>query len=140
MVLFAAPLAPYLRHMSYLVDSRHQAVGWLAAHGAPGDTVVVAGELAFLPGELRQLPGSAAELPWPEARLAIRQRRCRFAVLGEMWVHGQGPLPAAAWAPEVMPLYAVRAAFGEEGPNGDPAFVFHGNRQRIYVLERRAPR
>jgi 4-amino-4-deoxy-L-arabinose transferase-like glycosyltransferase len=138
--LFAAPLAPYLRHMCDLVDSRHQAVSWLAAHGAPGDTVVVAGELAFLPGELRRVPGSAAELPWAEARLAIRQRRCRFAVLGEMWVHGQGPLPAAAWAPEVMPLYAVRAAFGEEGPNGDPAFVFHGNRQRIYVLERRAAR
>jgi hypothetical protein len=138
LVLFAAPLTPYLRHEIGLVDSRRQAVDWLAAHGAPGDTAVVASELAFLPSELARVPGSAAERPWPEARPEIQRRRCRFAVLGEMWLHGQGPLPAAAWNRDVLPFYEVRAAFGEDGPNGDPAYVFHGNRQRIFVLERRA--
>jgi hypothetical protein len=139
LVLFAAPVTSYVRHRIALVDSRRQAVDWLAAHAAPGDTAAVASELAFLPSELARVPGRAGELPWPEARPEIRQRRCRFAVLGEMWVHGQGPLPAAAWSRDVLPFYEVRAAFGEDGPNGDPSYVFHGNRQRIFVLERRAP-
>jgi Dolichyl-phosphate-mannose-protein mannosyltransferase len=135
LVLFGAPLTSHARQQLALVDSRRQAVRWLAAHGEPGDEIVVAEELAFLPSEIRGLPGNARELAWPKARRELRLRRCRFAVLGEMFVHGTGPLPSAAWRREVPPEYAVRAAFGEEGPNGDPDFVFHGNRQRLYVLE-----
>jgi len=136
LVLFGAPLTSYVRHQLALVDSRRQALAWLAAHRAPEDRVVVARELAFLPSELQGLPGSAAELPWPEARRDLQLRHCRFAVLGEMFVRGQGLLPFAAWRQEVPPEYAVRAAFGEDGPNGDPLMTYHGNRQRLYVLER----
>jgi dolichyl-phosphate-mannose-protein mannosyltransferase len=138
LLLFGAPVTSYVRYQLALVDSRREAVRWLAAHGMPGDEILVAEELAFLPSEIRSLPGSAGELAWPEARREIQLRRYRFVVLGEMFVHGMGPLPSAAWRPEVPPEYAVRAAFGEDGPNGDPEFVFHGNRQRIYVLERQA--
>lgn len=138
LMLFGAPLTSYVRHQLALVDSRRQALTWLAAHRAPEDRVVIARELAFLPSELQGLPGSAAELPWPEARRELQLRRCRFAVLGEMFVRGQGLLPSAAWRQEVPPEYAVRAAFGEDGPNGDPLMTYHGNRQHLYVLERRA--
>jgi hypothetical protein len=139
LALFAAPLSSYVGHQLSLVDSRHQAVRWLAAHVAAGETVVVAAELAFLPSELETVPAGVGEVHWPELRRDIGERRCRFAVLGEIFVHGLGPIPPAVWRDEILTRYAIRAAYGEEGPHGEPAWAFHGNRQRIYVLERREP-
>jgi hypothetical protein len=138
LVLFAAPDAAYVRHQLRLVDSRHQAALWLAAHATPGDASLFAQELAFLPSEMRSVPGASRELPWPQARAAIAGRRCRFAVLGDYQAAPElEPIAPRVWRDEVLAGYEVRAAYGEDGPNGLPQSTFHGNRQHLWVLERR---
>jgi hypothetical protein len=141
LALFAAPDAAYVRHQLQLVDSRHQAALWLAAHAMPGDTSLFAQELAFLPSEMQSVPGASRELPWREARSAIAGRCCRFAVLGDYQAAPElEPIAPQVWRDEVLAGYEVRAAYGEDGPNGLPQSTFHGNRQHLWVLECRPER
>ena len=138
LALFAAPVASYVRHQLTLVDSRRQAALWLAAHAAPGDVTLLAQELAFLPSETQKLPGKTREFPWPRSLLAVTRHCCRFVVLGDFLTLPElKPVPPEVWRDEILPRYEVRAAYGEDGPNGQAEYTFHGNRQRLVVLERR---
>jgi hypothetical protein len=141
LALFAAPVASYVHHQLTLVDSRRQAALWLASHATPGDTTLSAQELAFLPSEMEKVPGNTREFPWPRSLLAITRRCCRFVVLGDfLTLPDLKPIAPEVWRDEILPRYEVRAAYGEEGPNGQAEYTFHGNRQRLMVLERRPRR
>jgi hypothetical protein len=139
LVLFAVPVAAYVHHEATLVDSRRQAVRWLAAHATAADITALADELAFLPSDTATVPGTVRILPWPRMQRTIDRRRSRFVVLGDVLLAGGGHIPNSAWDEEVLPAYGLRAKFGEEPPMGDPMWVWHGNRQRIWILERRGP-
>jgi hypothetical protein len=141
LALFAAPVASYVRHQLTLVDSRRQAAHWLASHAAPGDAILYAQELAFLPSEVQAVPGKPREFGWPRSLLAVTRRCCRFVVLGDfLTLPDLKPIPPEVWRDEILSRYDVRAAYGEDGPNGQAEYTFHGNRQRLLVLERRPRR
>ncbi|HEX5758966.1 MAG TPA: glycosyltransferase family 39 protein [Thermoanaerobaculia bacterium] len=119
-----------------LVDSRRQAVDWLAGHAQSGDRVLVAAELALLRHELRRLPARPAVLRWFEARRqAVHGRGFRWLVTGEL-VSPQGWVLTPRARRTFARHYALRARFGEHPTPLDPSW-WRGNRQVIQVFERR---
>ncbi|HVT59820.1 MAG TPA: phospholipid carrier-dependent glycosyltransferase [Thermoanaerobaculia bacterium] len=135
-VLFAPDLADYVRHQATLVDSRRQAVDWLAGHAGPGDNVLVSAELLVLRSELQRLRADIAVFPWREARARLRKARFRFAAIGQLVLPGGRPIPQLAWQ-EILGRYDIRANFGEQTVAWSPDDMFHGNRETVYLLERK---
>jgi hypothetical protein len=134
--LFAVPVTGYALERSRFQDSRTQAVDWLAAQAAPGDTVVVLRELAFMPAELRRLPGQAVPRRVEGIRPPIMTRFPRFLILGEPKNEQGQPAIGPALRRKILARYELRARFGEQ-PTAYPMSWWHGNRQTVYVLERR---
>jgi hypothetical protein len=64
----------FARDRSREVDTRAQAIGWVASHSGADDAVLVSAELGIPRGELDRLPGTAVELDLPHARARLRQR------------------------------------------------------------------
>jgi hypothetical protein len=134
-VLFGIPLAGYVRERLHLRDSRTEAVDWLAPRLRPNDRVLVVRELQLQPGELGRLPGRVDLRPWSGLLKNLRRKPARFLVAGEPPAQGPGRLqPGERQA--LLQAFEVRARFGEYPTPADPAF-WRGNRQTIYLLERR---
>lgn len=73
----------YLNTRVHIHDSRVLARSWLADHVHPGDTVLVAQELAFLPAELRKL-GAASDVRSVTSDVAAkRSARYAYVVVGD---------------------------------------------------------
>jgi 4-amino-4-deoxy-L-arabinose transferase-like glycosyltransferase len=134
--LFAPPLAGYVQERLRCADSRAETAAWLAAHAAEGGVVLVATELAFLPGELARLPARVE--PWDSWRRAALWGKTRFAVTGELTAPDGSPRLDAATRRMLLARFRLRARFGEEPTPPLPGW-WRGNRQRIYVLERKSP-
>jgi 4-amino-4-deoxy-L-arabinose transferase-like glycosyltransferase len=130
-LLFAVPVTGYAAERLRFRDSRAEAVDWLAPRLRPGDSVLVVGELAFPPGELARLRGDVTQRHWSRVLRVLGPRRIRFLVAS---------LPSGAVAPanieEILSAYEIRARFGETPTPADP-YWWHGNRQKIFILERR---
>lgn len=135
-LLFAPSLGAYAAERARLVDSRVEAVDWLAARVQRGQGVLVLREMAFLPAELARLPGRPVVRRWDVAADALGRTRPRWVVGG--WLERRGELPVDVAALDWLRRdYVLRAAFGSDLTPGDPQHTWRGSRQRVYVLERR---
>jgi hypothetical protein len=136
-VLFLRPVIGYADERRHLRDSRAEAVDWLAPRLQPGDAVLVLKDLAILPGELDRLPAKVILAHWPRVPRALERRHHRFLV-----ADAPPPEGSDALSPEdraaLLRDYEVRIRFGTDGTPQD-SYWWHGNRQTIYVMERRAP-
>jgi len=137
--LFGLPLAGYVQERLHLRDSRTEAVDWLALRLRPDDRVLVVRELQIQPTELARLHARIDLRPWPALLKGLRRRPVRFVVAGEP------PAQGSAQGPETLPpedrqallqAFEIRARFGETPTPPDPGW-WRGNRQIVYVLERR---
>lgn len=134
-VLFVHPLADYVRGRLHLRDSRTEAVDWLAPRLRPGDRVLVVRELQIQPAELARLPGRIDLRPWSRALKGLGRRPTRFLLASAPPQEGPGSL-APGERETLLQAYEVRARFGETPTPSDPGW-WRGNRQTVYVLERR---
>jgi hypothetical protein len=133
LALFLRVDLAYARERHSVVDSRSEAVDWLARHGARAAATLVVAETVVAPRDLARL-GKPAEVPWEAARRHLLHARPRFVLVPSLG-DDRGPLIAAAGDPAVLALYEVKATFGHE--DGILRSPFRGNRLRLYVLERR---
>jgi hypothetical protein len=140
LVLFAPALSHYVGHQLTLVDSRHQAIAWLAANSRPQDSILVADELTVLDSEMEGLAAYTEAVPWNRARALLRKGVFSYAVLGDFRLPGEGPMPPRIWE-WILKDYELKARFGEL-PGIDSPFLLHGNRETVYILHRlpREPR
>ena len=132
---FGLPLAGYAWTRMHFLDSRVEAVDWLVANARAGEPVLVVRELGFLNQELARLGARPEVRWWDEAGPRIPEARPRFLVAGILNRQGSLPIDVAA-LPGVEADYRVRARFGES-PTPKIASWWRGNRQVIYLLERR---
>ncbi len=132
--LFLPAEIAYARERAGLVDSRVEAVRWLARHRGPDEPVLFAAELAVLPGEGARLPGQSLVMPQGQAIPRLTRRRdIRFVVTGIF--RGNGPdLRAALDGGRTRARYVQVAAFGEKPGTG----IWRGNRQRVFIYRRMA--
>jgi 4-amino-4-deoxy-L-arabinose transferase-like glycosyltransferase len=135
-VLFARPVAGYAWERLHLRDSRTEAVDWLAPRVRPGDAVLVIQELAILPGELDRLPADTFLAHWPRVPRALGNRHHRFLIASVPPPSGRYP-QSPADRDALLHDYEERARFGDQ-PTPEDTYWWHGNRQTILILERRA--
>jgi len=134
--LFAPPVTGYALARLGHRDSRREAVDWLAARARPADTVLVLRELVILPSELARLRVTAAPMDLAQAREPILRGEPRFLILGEPTTPQGRPALGPGLRRQILGRYALRARFGEASTPPFPDW-WHGNRQTVYVLERR---
>ena len=130
---FGLPLAGHARERMRLVDSRVQAVDWLAARVQPGDTVLVAAELAFLPSELERLKCRVLVRRWNQAVSLLDRQRPEYVVAGRLR-RQRGATVNAARHELLRRFYDVRARFGE----APRPRLWHGNRKAVFVMRRQS--
>ncbi|HEY3570605.1 MAG TPA: glycosyltransferase family 39 protein [Thermoanaerobaculia bacterium] len=113
------------------VDTRSQAIDWLAAHSGADDAVLVSAELAIPRAELARLPGTALELDLWHARARLRRLGdADFVVTGKFGV--QPDLPALLAAGKAKAPYAQVARFGNRrGKDG-----WRTNQRAVLVFHR----
>ncbi|HEX6900835.1 MAG TPA: glycosyltransferase family 39 protein [Thermoanaerobaculia bacterium] len=135
-VLFTPALNQYIRHQLALVDSREQAIHWLAGHVGPRDKVLVAEEVAFLPSRVASLGSRTDVQSWGRAKRRIYSRRYHYLVLG-MPTNPRGGLKIGKTATdEILEDYSLVAGFGSDITHSHGA-NFRGNQQQVYVLKRK---
>ena len=135
--LLAVPFLPadlrFARERAALVDSRREAVDWLAAHGGRA-RVLAQEEAAIHPRELARLPRArAAALSGVVASAARGEPR--WLVLADLYHRGR-PLVGAEELAIVERSYRKRAAFGDRQRPARAAYS-RGNALRVTVWERR---
>jgi Dolichyl-phosphate-mannose-protein mannosyltransferase len=134
LALFLPAEIGYARERAGLVDSRVEAVRWLARHRRPDEPVLIAAELPVLPGEAAKLPGKALVVSQNQAiqRLA-RRRDVRFVVTG-IFRWKDPDLRAALDKGRTRARYVQVAAFGEKPGTG----IWRSNRQIVLIYRRTA--
>jgi hypothetical protein len=138
LVLFGSALFAYDAERLRLQDSRTLAVDWLATHSRRGDSVLVASELMILPIQLDTLQARKVVAPWASWRQLMQEGTYRFALIGNFALPGPRLIPARFWQ-TVLSLYEFKATFGKRSIlSSDSFYVSRGNRQPIFLLERRA--
>ena len=138
--LFGPQVVRFALERARLEDSRVQTIDWLERHSRPRQTVLVLNDLAFMPSEIERLEGRDVEIHgWDRLRRRLLGRRARYLVITQMNTREGKPMLDEEWIGRIQELYEERALFGEH-PTSPFAGHWHGNRQVIRVLERRAPR
>ncbi len=133
--LFGPAARDYARDRARLVDSRRQALDWIAASPRAGGSVLILAEAAVPSGELARAPGRVRVASWDEARRVLQRGRPRFLLAPDIvWRTGQPLIPPAdrAW---LLRRYQVRATFGSDQAKRTNTY-WRGNRLRVWVLER----
>ncbi len=133
--LFAAPDVRYARERASLVDSRRQAIDWLAHRRTPRGGTLVLREAQVLPRELERLAAPARMLPWEAARPLLLSAQPRYVVVPDLRVPRRELFLGADGRRELDARYVVRRVFGEQ--EWDLRSVWRGDRLRLYLLERR---
>ena len=135
-LLFGPAARDYALDRARLVDSRRQALDWIAATPRAGSSVLILAETAMADSELTRLPGRVRVVRWQGARKALRQGKPRFVVVPDIVGRRDEHLVPEADRGWLLQRYQVRATFGSE-----PAMVattyWRGNRLLVWVLERR---
>jgi hypothetical protein len=138
LVLFGAALYAYDAERLRVQDSRTLTVQWLSTHARPGDAVLVASELMILPIQLDTLQARTVVTSWTSWRQLMREGTYRFVVLGNFALPGPRLIPAHFWQ-VLLSLYEFKATFGQRSSlSSDSLYVSRGNRQPIFLLERRS--
>jgi hypothetical protein len=134
-LLFAPALYEYGAFELALVDTREQAVRWLAGQVKPTDRVLFLRELAFLPSRLDTLPAKVQVRVWDKARDRVIERRDHYLVLGKVLrPDGRNKIRPAilSW---ILVNYKIVAQFGSAATSHYGGFA-RGNDEAIYVLKR----
>lgn len=135
--LLAALFGPadlrFARERAALVDSRREAVDWLASH-AGGGRVLAQEEAAIHPRELARLPRAGAA-PLAGVVAAAARAEPRWLVLADL-TSRRAAFPAADQLAVVERSYQPRVAFGERRRPARAAYT-RGNALRVTVWERR---
>jgi hypothetical protein len=134
-VLFARPVTGYAWERLHLRDSRTEAVDWLAPRVQPDDEILIVRDLVILPGERDRLRVSIFQARWPRAARVLLSRHHRFFVASTPPESGPQALDPATRA-ALLRDYEVRVRFGDQ-PTPEDFYWWHGNRQTVWVLERR---
>jgi hypothetical protein len=135
LALFAPALWDYGRQQWGLVDSREEAVRWLAGRVTGDDRVLVSEELAILPSRFATLPSDTRVLPWPRMRERAVSRRDHYLVLADLVrPNGRPRIPPELYA-WIRVNYETVARFGE-APTSRENGWFHGNRRAVVILKR----
>ncbi|HEY9422462.1 MAG TPA: glycosyltransferase family 39 protein, partial [Thermoanaerobaculia bacterium] len=132
LALFLPAEIGYARERARLVDSRVEAVEWLARHRRPDETLLIAMELPILPSEAAKLPGKVLVMPQRQAipRL-IRRRDVQMVVTG-IFRWKEPDLRKALNEGRTRARYRQVATFGEKPGTG----IWRGNRQRVLIYRR----
>lgn len=132
LALFLPSEISYARERANLVDSRVEAVEWLARHRESDETLLIAMELPILPGEAAKLPGKVLAMSQRQAvpRL-IRRRDVQMVVTG-IFRWKEPDLRKALNEGRTRALYRQVATFGEKPGTG----IWRGNRQRVLIYRR----
>jgi hypothetical protein len=137
-ILFGPQVVRFARERAQFEDSRVQAIDWVARNSRPGQTVLVLNDLAFLPSEIGRLEGRKVVVQgWDQLQQRLPGRRVRYLVITQMSTPEGRPLIDGEWVGRIQERYKERALFGEAPASPFPGH-WHGNRQVIRVLERRA--
>ncbi len=139
-VLFGLPVARFALERSRFEDSRTEAVDWLLRRSARGESVLILDHLAVLPSELKRLEDRRVEVSsWVKMQPRVRQRLVHYLVLSPVVdPHGQPVIPPP-WREILFRRYEIRARFGTEPGTVDRG-QWHGNRQTVFILERKKGR
>jgi 4-amino-4-deoxy-L-arabinose transferase-like glycosyltransferase len=139
-LLFGIPMARFAQERARFEDSRTETIDWLIRNSRPGQTVLVLDHLAFLPSELRRLKDRRVEvLSWSELQPRIKRRQARLLVLSPIPDLDGHPLISPEWRQITLRRYDIRTRFGEETGTVNEG-QWHGNRQTVFVLERKKGR
>ena len=133
-LLFLPADLRFARERAVVVDSRRQAVDWLAAHGGASRKVLQA-EAPFHPRELARLPRAYAA-PLDRLVAASRRGEPRWLVLADLQRGPGRPLITKEQLAVVARAYRLRATFGHHGRPVLPGRS-RGNALRLTVWERR---
>jgi 4-amino-4-deoxy-L-arabinose transferase-like glycosyltransferase len=135
-LLFGPAARDYALDRARLVDSRRQALDWIAANPSARAPVLILAETAMADSELTRLPGRVRVARWQGARKTLRQGKPRFVVVPDIVGRKNEHLIPEAERTWLLERYQVRVSFGSE-----PAMIattyWRGNRLRVWVLERR---
>ncbi len=123
----------FARDRAGQLDSRAEAIRWVAAHAGPGEAVLVSAELDVPRGELARLPGEVAVLYRNQARAhLLREGSARFVIT---WSFADPPhLPRLLGQGRTRAPYELAARFGGETGRGQ----WEGNRRTVFVYRRTA--
>jgi 4-amino-4-deoxy-L-arabinose transferase-like glycosyltransferase len=135
--LFGPAALAYARDRAALVDSRRQALEWIAGSPRAGVPVLILKELAVPRSELARARGPVWVASWRTARRALRRELPPFLVAADIVRRDGKPLIWGADRGWLLRRYHVRATFGSEPAAISPGF-WRGNRMRVFVLERRS--
>ena len=139
-ILFGPQVTRFAQERAGFEDSRVQAIDWVARNSRPGQTVLALNDLAFLPSEIERLEGSQVEIHgWDKLQERLPGRRIRYLLITQMNSAEGKPMISPEQVGRIFELYEQRAQFGEEPTTPFPG-QWHGNRQVIRVLERKAAR
>lgn len=136
--LFFPALDQYVRHQNTLVDTREQALEWLAENTSPKDRVMISAELTFLPTRLETLKAEVVVQPWPRSRERMMKRRFNYVVLGNLLTRDGRPMIPAPVRDRILFFYQPQAEFGSGATHASRG-GFRGNGQKIYILKRKRP-
>lgn len=131
---FGPPLAVHARERAGVVDSRVQAVDWLAAHVKPEDTVLVMADLPVLPSEVGRLKCTVLVRGWDQAQAVIGRRHPEFVLSGRP-KRREGARGTAGQRELLRRLYDLRVRFGT--PEAARRGQWHGNQKVVFVMQRR---
>jgi hypothetical protein len=136
-VLLGPAALDYALDRARLVDSRRQALDWIAANGGGRAFVLILAETALPSSELSRLPGRVRMARWQGVRRALWQARPRFVLVPDVAARNGGHLVPEADREWLLRRYRIGAVFGSELA-GISSTYWRGNRLRVWVLERRS--
>jgi hypothetical protein len=134
-LLFVPALYEYDASQLALVDTREQAVRWLAGQVKPTDRVLFLRELAFLPSRVETLPAKVQVRVWERAQDRVIGCRDHYLVMGSILRrNGRYKVPPDVlnW---ILAHYQIVAKYGSVPTSNFPGY-FRGNDQLIFVLKR----
>lgn len=133
--LFGPAACDYARERGSLIDSRRQALDWIARRPRAGEPVLILEEAAFASSELARMRGPLKVVKWQAARPALRRAGPLFVVVPDLVLEDKPLVPEAArdW---LLQRYRIRATFGGGQAIVSPG-AWRGNHLRLWVLERR---
>ncbi|HSF43107.1 MAG TPA: glycosyltransferase family 39 protein [Thermoanaerobaculia bacterium] len=136
LTLFYPALDQYIRHQATLVDTREQALEWIARNTGPKDRILVSAELTFLPTRLDTLEAETVVHRWDRALGRILKRRFNYVVVGELTARDGSRMIPVPVRDRILERYEPQAEFGT-GVTHAARGAFRGNQLRIYVLKRK---
>jgi hypothetical protein len=134
-VLFGPAAHDYALERARLVDSRRQAVDWIAANAGTDASVLILDETAIAKADLARAPGAVRVAPWEEARPSLRKGEPRFLLAPSIVRPNGEPLIPHADRVWLLERYRVRATFGSDSASIS-RFNWRGNNLRLWVLEK----